>query len=127
MAGEAGGADRARAGGAREPAVTDFVPLFKALCNGTRAHIVDFLLDGERCVCEMTGPLDLSQPLVSHHLGLLRQAGLVRVRHEGSRTYYSLDAERFASLLEEFTASRRRGRRPGGLSGPGRSGAARAL
>ena len=50
--------------------ITEFVPLFKALCNPTRAQIIEFLLGGERCVCEMTGPLDLSQPLVSHHLGL---------------------------------------------------------
>ena len=36
--------------------IEDFVPFFKAFCNGTRAQIVEFLLGGERCVCEMTGP-----------------------------------------------------------------------
>jgi len=102
------GEARGRGGSGRERPAADFVPLFKALCNTTRAQIVDFLLDGERCVCEMTGPLDVSQPLVSHHLALLRQAGLVRVRHEGARTYYSLDRERFEGLLEEFVAMVRR-------------------
>jgi DNA-binding transcriptional ArsR family regulator len=80
----------------------DFVPFFKAFCNSTRAQIIEFLLGGERCVCEMTGPLDVSQPLVSHHLALLRDAGLVRMRNEGARTYYSIDWERFDSDLAGF-------------------------
>src|SRR5665647_2099267 len=64
--------------------------------------IVDFLLGGERCVCEMTGPLDVSQPLVSHHLAFLRDAGLVRMRDEGARTYYSIDWDRFDDDLRGF-------------------------
>jgi DNA-binding transcriptional ArsR family regulator len=80
----------------------DFVPFFKALSNPTRAQIIEFLLGGERCVCEMTGPLDVSQPLVSHHLALLRDAGLVRMRNEGARTYYSIDWERFDGDLAGF-------------------------
>lgn len=84
--------------------ITDFVPFFKALCNSTRAQIVEFLLSGELCVCEMTGPLNQSQPLVSHHLALLRDAGLVKMRGEGARTYYSIDWERFDGALEGFLA-----------------------
>ncbi len=91
---------------AKDPAgpgsITDFVPFFKAIGNPTRAQIIEFLLRGERCVCEMTGPLDLSQPLVSHHLALLRDAGLVRMRSEGARTYYSLEWERFDDDLKAF-------------------------
>ena len=82
--------------------MVDFVPLFKAFCNSTRAQIMEFLLGGERCVCEMTGPLDQSQPLVSHHLALLRDAGYLRMRNEGARTYYSVDWERFDGDLEAF-------------------------
>jgi len=84
--------------------IQDFVPLFKAFCNETRAQIVEFLLAGERCVCEMTGPLDVSQPLVSHHLSLLRQSGLITRRDEGTRTYYAIDRERFDALLSGFLA-----------------------
>ena len=80
----------------------DFVPFFKAFCNSTRAQIIEFLLGGERCVCEMTGPLDQSQPLVSHHLALLRDAGLVKMRDEGNRTYYSIDWDRFDGDLRSF-------------------------
>ena len=82
--------------------VAAFVPFLKAFCNPTRAQIIEFLLGGERCVCEMTGPLDQSQPLVSHHLALLRDAGLVRMRSEGTRTYYSIDWERFDGDLKGF-------------------------
>jgi ArsR family transcriptional regulator len=88
----------------RAASIEDYVPLFKALSNPTRAQIIEFLLSGERCVCEMTGPLDLSQPLVSHHLGLLREAGMVNVRDEGARTYYSINSERFDADLEGFIA-----------------------
>jgi DNA-binding transcriptional ArsR family regulator len=84
--------------------ISDFVPFFKAFCHPTRAQIIEFLLGGERCVCEMTGPLDQSQPLVSHHLALLREAGMVRMRNEGARTYYSIDYERFDGDLEGFLA-----------------------
>ena len=91
---------------ARDPAeagsMVDFVPFFKALSNPTRAQIIEFLLGGERCVCEMTGPLDQSQPLVSHHLALLRDAGLLRMRNEGTRTYYSIDWGRFDGDLKGF-------------------------
>ena len=79
-----------------------FMPFFKAFCNPIRAQIIEFLLSGERCVCEMTGPLDQSQPLVSHHLALLRDAGLVVMRSEGARTYYSIDWERFDGDLKGF-------------------------
>jgi len=82
--------------------IVDFVPFFKAFCNTTRAQIIEFLLGGERCVCEMTGPLDQSQPLVSHHLALLRDAGLLRMRSEGARTYYSIDWDRFDGDLQGF-------------------------
>ena len=64
-----------------------FVPFFKAFCNGTRAGIVEQLLGGERCVCELTTDVDASQPLVSHHLAVLRDTGFVRMREEGPRTY----------------------------------------
>jgi DNA-binding transcriptional ArsR family regulator len=100
---------------AAESRLADYVGFFKALANPTRAQIIDFLLGGERCVCEMTGPLDISQPLVSHHLALLRDAGLVRMRSEGTRTYYSIDRERFDTALTGFVDDverRRSDRRP---------------
>jgi ArsR family transcriptional regulator len=97
-------ADPKAVGAAETNRMVDFVPFFKAFCNSTRAQIIEFLLGGERCVCEMTGPLDQSQPLVSHHLALLRDAGLLRMRNEGARTYYSIDWDRFDGDLTAFLA-----------------------
>ena len=84
---------------ARDPAeagaMVDFLPFFKAFCNPIRAQIIEFLLGGERCVCEMTGPLDQSQPLVSHHLALLRDAGLL---HHAQRGHAHLLLHRLGAL-----------------------------
>jgi ArsR family transcriptional regulator len=88
--------------GRLEPGIDTFVPFFKAFCNSTRAGIVEQLLGGERCVCELTTDVDASQPLVSHHLAVLRATGFVRTREEGSRTYYSIDWQRFDGALDEF-------------------------
>ena len=82
--------------------IEDFVPFFKAFCNGTRAGLVEQLLNGERCVCELTADGDASQPLVSHHLAVLRDTGFVLTRSEGTRTYYSIDWERFDGDLKGF-------------------------
>lgn len=84
--------------------IAGYVPFFKALANPLRAQIIEFLLGGERCVCEMTGPLDQSQPLVSHHLAVLRDTGLVKMRSEGTRTYYSINWVRFDAELSGFEA-----------------------
>jgi len=66
---------------------------------------VEQLLGGERCVCEITAQLGMSQPLVSHHLALLRDTGFVCARGEGARTYYSLDWQRFSEGLLSFIAT----------------------
>ncbi|MHB1421432.1 MAG: ArsR/SmtB family transcription factor [Bacillota bacterium] len=65
--------------------------LLKALADETRLTILTMLLDGELCVCEIMDALPLSQPAVSHHLKILRQAGLVIDRREGKWIYYDLD------------------------------------
>jgi ArsR family transcriptional regulator, arsenate/arsenite/antimonite-responsive transcriptional repressor len=84
------------------PPIAEFAPFFKAFCNGTRAAIVEQLLGGERCVCEIVAELDVSQPLISHHLAILREAGFVCQRGEGTRTYYSIDWEAFDERLDAF-------------------------
>ena len=85
--------------------LAEFVPQLKALGHPTRAAIVEQLLGGERCVCEITAQLGMSQPLVSHHLALLRDTGFVCARGEGARTYYSLDWQRFSEGLLSFIAT----------------------
>ena len=85
--------------------LAEFVPQLKALGHPTRAAIVEQLLGGERCVCEITAQLGMSQPLVSHHLALLRDTGFVCARGAGARTYYSLNWQRFSEGLLSFIAT----------------------
>lgn len=66
------------------------VSALQALADAKRLSIVQALRSGERCVCELQVELDLAQPLLSHHLRILREAGIVDDRREGRWVYYSL-------------------------------------
>jgi DNA-binding transcriptional ArsR family regulator len=63
---------------------------FEVLAEPTRRRILDLLRDGERSVGELVDRLTLSQPGVSKHLRVLRDAGLVQVRIEAQRRWYGL-------------------------------------
>ena len=64
---------------------------FAALANDIRLRCLVLLqLQGELCVCELTHALALSQPMISRHLALLRETGLVETRRAGQWMYYSL-------------------------------------
>ncbi len=79
--------------------------LFKAIGEDNRLRILCLLKDGERCVCEIYENLDLSQNLVSSHLKVLKDLGLIDVRQEWKRNYYSINKKsfkRFNSLLTNF-------------------------
>src|SRR3954464_9184969 len=73
---------------------------FKALADPSRVAIVNRLAGAEEvCVCDFTGTLGLAQPTVSHHLKVLRQAGLVEVaRKRGTWVYYRLVPEAVGEL-----------------------------
>jgi DNA-binding transcriptional ArsR family regulator len=62
----------------------------RVLADEVRLRILGLLADRELCVCEMVGVLKLSQPLVSHHLRVLRDAGLLSSRRRGKWIYYTL-------------------------------------
>ena len=64
--------------------------LFRALADPTRRAIFERLCrDGDQTVAALTSQAKVSQPAVSKHLGVLKQAGLVGNRHEGRQTHYS--------------------------------------
>jgi DNA-binding transcriptional ArsR family regulator len=71
---------------------------FTALAEPARRQILELLRERERPVGELVQRLELSQPGVSKHLRVLREAGLVRVRPEGQRRWYGLRAEPLAEL-----------------------------
>ncbi len=64
--------------------------VFKALADQNRLRILNLLLHGELCVCDIQFVLASSQPNVSRHLTYLKNAGLVVDRREGTRIYYRL-------------------------------------
>lgn len=68
------------------------VARFKALADATRLGIVALLAASEEpiCVCEFTASFDLEQPTISHHLKILRDAGLIASERRGSWAYHSL-------------------------------------
>lgn len=78
----------------------------KALCDDTRLRIVELLADGERCVCDIQGPMGISQPLLSFHLKVLREAGVVSDRRAGRWAYYSLRPDTLAALSAALDALR---------------------
>jgi ArsR family transcriptional regulator len=72
---------------------------FKALSDPTRVAIVNRLAAAEEvCVCDFVASLDLAQPTVSHHLKVLREAGLVESARRGTWAYYRLVPESVAAL-----------------------------
>src|SRR2546430_17269540 len=72
---------------------------FKALADPTRVAIVNRLsVADEVCVCNLTETFDLSQPTISHHLKVLRDAGLVEASRRGTWAYYRLVPEAIAAL-----------------------------
>ena len=70
-------------------------PAFAALGDETRLAIVGELAKGERAVNQLVDVVAISQPGVSQHLRVLRDAGLVRMRPQGQRRVYSLDPQGF--------------------------------
>ena len=69
----------------------ELAQVFKALADPTRLRLIAALLDGERCVHELTEALEMAQSAVSHQLRTLRHLRLVRFRKQGRHVYYALD------------------------------------
>ncbi|MBI5759800.1 MAG: metalloregulator ArsR/SmtB family transcription factor [Planctomycetales bacterium] len=84
----------------------DIVQVFKLLSDETRLRIMMYLLrEGELHVTAMCERLKQSQPAVSHHLALLRVAGLIAARRDGKHNFYSIRTKHFRELLTEVFAS----------------------
>lgn len=82
--------------------------LLKIIAEANRLKILCALKRGERCVCEIWRDLGLPQNLVSHHLKVLKDAGLIDSRKDGLSVYYSINKNAFAkfsSSLNDFLQS----------------------
>ena len=82
-----------------EPERGELAARFKALADPTRVAIVNLLSAADEvCVCNLTETFELSQPTISHHLRILREAGLVDSTRRGTWSYYRLVPEAVAAL-----------------------------
>lgn len=75
--------------------------LLKALGQPTRLKILELLVGGERCVCEIFPAIGGEQSNVSKHLGFLRSQGIVVADRRGMRVFYRLADRRIAKLLDD--------------------------
>ena len=74
--------------------------VFKALNDGTRREILELLRKKDMTAGEIAQQFDISWPSISHHLDLLRQAGLVSAKKSGQFVYYSLDTTVVDEILK---------------------------
>lgn len=94
---------------AKEALFDEFARVAKALSSGRRAEIVDVLANGERSVESLARELDLTVANVSQHLQVLRRAGLVKGRRDGTFIYYGLAAPEVVTFwrsLQEIAGNR---------------------
>lgn len=84
----------------------DSVTFAKAMADETRQRVMRLLCCQRLCVGEIVAQTGVTQPTVSHHLGILREAGLVDTRREGKQVFYTLNQDEVAVccgvLMEEF-------------------------
>ncbi|WP_435175888.1 ArsR/SmtB family transcription factor [Actinacidiphila sp. bgisy145] len=88
-----------------EEQAAELAAVFKALGDPVRLRLLSMIASragGEVCVCDLTPAFDLSQPTISHHLKLLKQAGLIDSERRGTWVYYRplpATTDRLAALL----------------------------
>ena len=75
--------------------------IFKALSDPVRLNILDFPRDGEKCVCEIIPHVKLIQPVVSRHLKILKESGILRDRKDGNRRLYSVTDQSIFKVVDD--------------------------
>jgi DNA-binding transcriptional ArsR family regulator len=81
---------------------------FNAVAEPKRRRVLELLADGERPVTEIVVSLGWPQPMISKHLGVLKEVGLVRVRRDGRQRFYSVNADQlkpihdWTKMFEQF-------------------------
>jgi ArsR family transcriptional regulator len=84
----------------------ELAPLFKAIADPVRLRLLSLIAchaGGEACVCDLTGAFELTAPTISHHLKVLKQAGLIDSERRGTWVYYWINPDalrRLSAILE---------------------------
>ena len=80
------------------------VSLLKCICDKTRFEILDLLQkNGELCVNDLVEKLEKNQPLVSHHLKILKKCGIVKSRDQGKKSMYMISSDQLSELISNVT------------------------
>jgi len=80
------------------------VNLLKCICDDTRFEILEMLQkDKELCVSDFVGKMKKDQPLVSHHLKILKNCGILKSRNEGKKAMYSISNHNLSELITSIT------------------------
>src|SRR5512135_2191373 len=77
--------------------------VFKALSDPVRLSILNFLRDGEKCVCVIVPHVKLIQPVVSRHLKILKECGILSDRKEGNRRLYSITNPQILRIIDDLS------------------------
>lgn len=80
--------------------------LLKAVADPVRLQLVSIIAsnaEGETCACDLTEPVGLSQPTVSHHLKVLTQAGILKREQRGTWAWFTVNRDRLAAIANLFT------------------------
>lgn len=72
----------------------------RALSDENRLKIVEMLTSGEMCACNILEKLQITQPTLSHHMKVLNECGLVKIRKDGKWCHYSLNCETLTAFRE---------------------------
>ena len=78
------------------------IDVFKALGDSTRLRILDLIKNGEKCICEIIPETEKSQPTVSQHLKILRQANLVEQRKKGTNIWIHAKDKQIYQIIKEI-------------------------
>jgi len=70
-----------------------FALISKALSDSNRLHIIQMITDQERCACKLLEHFNITQPTLSHHMRILSDCDLIRIRKEGKWSHYSMNME----------------------------------
>jgi len=77
--------------------------IFRALSDPIRLKILIFLRDGEKCVCEIFPHVAIIQPVVSRHLKILKDSGIIRDKKDGTRRLYSITDPQIFQIIDDIT------------------------
>ncbi|WP_460429144.1 metalloregulator ArsR/SmtB family transcription factor [Amycolatopsis endophytica] len=92
-----------------EPRAAELARVFKAVADPVRLRLLSLIAShdgGEVCVCDLTGTFALTGPTISHHLRVLREAGLITGERRGTWIYYRAEPETLARLAAVLTPGR---------------------